>query len=104
MPVTLPSPQSERGQSGPATIFAATVLVLALSAVGPQPAMAAPPSLPAGPSPRATSTIVDPGDPRSEGEGAGLVGDPLLVALGVLGLGALASGATLLYARLTRDE
>jgi hypothetical protein len=48
-------------------------------------------------------TVVEPGDPRSEGEGAGLVGQPLLVAGGVIVLGILAAGATLVYARLTRE-
>lgn len=48
--------------------------------------------------------IIDPGDPRSEGEGAGLVGEPFLIALGIVALGALASGVTLVYLRLTRDE
>jgi hypothetical protein len=49
-------------------------------------------------------TVIGSGDPRSEGEGAGLVGDPLLVAFGVVALGALASGATLVFLRLTHDE
>ena len=48
--------------------------------------------------------VVGPGDTRSEGEGAGLVGSPVLVALGVVGLGIAAAGATLLYLRLTRDD
>jgi hypothetical protein len=54
-------------------------------------------------SPSPSAGVIGSGDPRSEGEGAGLVGDPLLVALGVVALGALASGGTLLYVRLTRD-
>ncbi len=48
-------------------------------------------------------TIVDPGDPRSEGEGAGLVGDPFLAAFGVVVLGLLASVGTLIYLRLSRE-
>lgn len=49
-------------------------------------------------------TVVEPGDPRSEGEGAGLVGQPLLVAGAVVLLGLLAAGATLVYVRLTRES
>jgi hypothetical protein len=48
--------------------------------------------------------VISPGDPRSEGEGPGLVGDPLLVLMGVVLLGALASGITLLVLRLTRED
>jgi hypothetical protein len=48
--------------------------------------------------------VVPGGDTRSEGEGAGLVGSPVLVALGVIALGVAAAGATTLYLRLTREE
>jgi hypothetical protein len=41
------------------------------------------------------------GDPRSSGQGPGLVGDPLLAIGIVVGIGLLALGATLLYVRLT---
>jgi hypothetical protein len=41
------------------------------------------------------------GDPRSEGEGPGLVGQPLLAIGGVIGLGLLSAAATLAYVRLT---
>lgn len=45
-----------------------------------------------------------PGDPRSSGQGPGLVGDPLM-ALVIVGAIALASiVATLAYVRLTRDR
>ena len=44
--------------------------------------------------------IVAPGDTRSEGEGAGFVGSPLLVALGVVLLGAGTAAATVIYLRL----
>jgi hypothetical protein len=40
------------------------------------------------------------GDTRSAGEGPGLVGAPFLAILGVVALGLLAAGATLLYLRL----
>ena len=74
-----------------------TALLLLLVAPGP--------AVPAGaesatPSP----TVIGSGDPRSQGEGVGLVGDPLLIAFGVVALGALASAGTLLYLRLTHDE
>ena len=40
------------------------------------------------------------GDTRSAGEGPGLVGAPFLAIIGVVALGLLAAGATLLYLRL----
>ena len=48
--------------------------------------------------------IVGSGDPRSEGEGAGLVGAPFLVAFGVIALGVAASGITVLLVRLRRED
>ena len=69
-------------------------LLLVGSALGPAVARGQSPS----------PTIVGTGDPRSEGEGAGLVGAPFLVAFGVIALGLLTAGATLLFVRLTRDE
>jgi len=45
--------------------------------------------------------LIDPLDPRAEGEGPGVVGAPLLAALAVLALGALAALATAVYVRLT---
>ena len=41
------------------------------------------------------------GDPRSSGQGPGLVGDPLLAVLVVVAIGAAALGLTLVYVRLT---
>ncbi len=41
------------------------------------------------------------GDPRSSGQGPGLVGDPLLAILVVVGIGLVALVATLLYVRMT---
>jgi hypothetical protein len=49
-------------------------------------------------------TVVPGGDTRSEGEGAGLVGSPIFVALAVVGIGAGTAAATLLVVRLTRND
>lgn len=46
--------------------------------------------------------LIDPLDPRAEGEGPGVVGAPLLAALAVLALGAVAAIATAVYVRLTQ--
>jgi hypothetical protein len=48
-------------------------------------------------------TVVGSGDTRSEGEGAGLVGAPVLIALGVIGVGLVMAAGTLVYLRLSRD-
>jgi len=48
-------------------------------------------------------TVVGSGDTRSEGEGAGLVGAPVLIALGVVGVGLVMAAGTLVYLRLSRD-
>lgn len=44
------------------------------------------------------------GDPRSPGEGPGLVGDPLLAIGGVLAIGLAAVVLTALWVRLTADR
>jgi hypothetical protein len=72
-----------------ATASSATGLVLAL--------VVALPSLAATPTPTAELG----GDPRSSGQGPGLVGDPLLAILVVVGIGLVTLGATLLYVRMT---
>ena len=41
------------------------------------------------------------GDPRSSGQGPGLVGDPLFALLAVVTIGVLTVVATLVYVRLT---
>jgi hypothetical protein len=41
------------------------------------------------------------GDPRSVGEGPGLVGNPLFAIVLVIGIGAVAAGLTALYVRAT---
>jgi hypothetical protein len=53
-------------------------------------------ALAASPSP---DTIV--GDPRSSGQGPGLVGDPLFALLAVVAIGVASVVATLIYVRLT---
>lgn len=56
------------------------------------------PVLAASPSP----TAAPGGDPRSSGQGPGLVGDPLLALLIVVGIGVAALVLTLAYIRVTR--
>jgi 2-keto-4-pentenoate hydratase len=46
-------------------------------------------------------TTVPAGDPRSSGQGPGLVGDPLTAVLVVAGIAILAVVATLVYVRAT---
>lgn len=56
-------------------------------------------ALAASPSPDAAG-----GDPRSSGQGPGLVGDPLFALLVVVGIGILSVVATLVYVRLTGER
>jgi hypothetical protein len=51
----------------------------------------------------AASPTPDPivGDPRSSGQGPGLVGDPLFAVLAVVVIGVVSVVATLAYVRLT---
>jgi hypothetical protein len=73
-----------------------TVLALALALLlvgGPELAAAA--------SPDATAAPGGGGDPRSVGEGPGLVGDPLFALAVVVGIGLAAAGLTALYVRAT---
>lgn len=51
--------------------------------------------------PEATAGPGGGGDPRSVGEGPGLVGDPLFALLLVLVIGIVAAGLTALYVRAT---
>lgn len=60
---------------------------------GPAPAVAA--------SPEATPGPGGGGDPRSVGEGPGLVGNPLLALALVVAIGIVAAGLTALYVRAT---
>lgn len=49
-------------------------------------------------------TVAPGGDTRSSGEGAGLVGQPFLIALGVTVLGLASAALAVLYARLSRER
>ena len=59
--------------------------------------MAATPVLAASPSPSGSVG----GDPRSPGQGPGLVGDPAFAIVAVVAIGLVAVALTLLYVRLT---
>ncbi|HET7676508.1 MAG TPA: hypothetical protein VFK38_01495 [Candidatus Limnocylindrales bacterium] len=90
---------------------AALALALALavtSLAAPAAVLAATPSptavATATPTATPVPTVVGGGDTRSEGEGAGLVGTPLLALGAVILLGVLAAGAATAYARLTRAD
>jgi hypothetical protein len=74
-----------------AAIETGTVIVAWLALAGAT--IAASPSVPP-----------DAGDPRSAGQGPGLVGDPLFALVVVVGIGVLSVVATLLYVRLTADR
>jgi len=79
--------------AGLACLAAALVVVL-LPVILPTAALGATPS----------PTVVPGGDTRSSGEGPGLVGQPLVVALGVVLLGIASAGVAVLYARLGRPR
>lgn len=65
------------------------LLMLAASAIGAEPSAA-------------PADLLEGGDLRSEGEGPGLVGNPLLIVGAVLALGLATALLTALMARLTR--
>ena len=81
-------------------LAAATWLVVALPVSAATPDPAASPA----PQPSPTPGFLDTGDPRSNGQGPGLVGSPFAVAFGVVLLGVIAAGGTLLYVRLTQPD
>ena len=83
------------------SVLSALVMLLLVAVPGPRAAGQSPTATAA---PAPSGRVVGSGDPRSEGEGPGLVGSPALIALSVIGLGLLAAGGTVLYVRLTRDE
>ena len=71
-----------------ALVIAVAPLVLPATALGASPAPSAAPT----------------GDTRSSGEGPGLVGQPLVIALGVVLLGLVSAGVALLYVRITQPR
>jgi hypothetical protein len=76
-----------------AAVALALLLVPVVAPIGgPGLAVAASPDASAGPG---------GGDPRSVGEGPGLVGDPLFALALVVGIGIVAAGLTALYVRAT---
>jgi hypothetical protein len=75
-------------------LVAVAVLALALLLVGG-------PGLAAAASPDATPGPGGGGDPRSVGEGPGLVGDPLFALVAVVSIGLAAAALTALYVRAT---
>ena len=52
----------------------------------------------------ATLAVLEGGDPRSEGEGPGLVGSPLAILLGVIGLGIATAAITAVIVLVTRRD
>lgn len=76
-------------RTGPATVIALMVVLLAAAA-----ALGADPTA-------VPAELLESGDLRSEGEGPGLVGNPLLILLAVVGLGLATAAITLLVARFT---
>ena len=83
---------------GPRACAVVSTLALAWMLLAlPGAALAASPQ----PIPAATAApVVGSGDSRSEGEGPGLVGSPLLIAAAVVALGAVAATGTLVVLRL----
>lgn len=73
------------------------ITVLSFLAVATIWIVLAAPALAASPSPSPGTG----GDPRSSGQGPGLVGDPLFALLAVMAIGIAALALTLAYVRLT---
>ncbi len=80
-------PGSQR--SGPARLLGAALAFVALSEATLGATLAASPTPAVG------------GDPRSSGQGPGLVGDPAFAVLAVLAIGIATIAITLVYIRLT---
>ena len=70
------------------------------SAQSPAPATAAPNVSPASAA-ASPDPGLQPGDPRSDGQGPGIVGEPLLVLVGILLIGVATVVATIVVARAT---
>ena len=94
-----------------ATGVLVTLLVLSAPAAaqstavtGAAPITAQAPSSPAVPGETASpgpSSIIDTGDPRSNGQGPGLVGSPFAILVGVIVLGLVTAAGTALYLRVS---
>ena len=82
-----------------ATLFVAAAVLLVVVALQ-HPTRAASPGESTQPSPSAGVIVVDTGDSHSNGQGPGLVGSPFAIAIGVVLLGLVAAGGTLLYLRV----
>ena len=93
----MPSSRPVPGPLRPRVAGAARVAVGIWAAMTAWLLVDALPAFAATPSP----TTAQGGDPRSSGQGPGLVGDPLLAIGLVVGIGLLTLGATLLYVRAT---
>lgn len=98
---------------GRASLLAAVILLaLAAAALGADPTVdpSAPAVLPAeataapAESPAAAIEVLEGGDLRSEGEGPGLVGNPVLILLAVVVLGLVTVGTTVLLVRLGQRD
>lgn len=81
-------------------LFAVAVLALALLLL-PAVDRSLGPAVVAAATPEATAGPGGGGDPRSVGEGPGLVGDPVFALLLVLVIGIVAAALTVLYVRVT---
>jgi hypothetical protein len=90
---------SAAGRGRGLTVLVATGVLLVVLAL-PHPARGASPGVSISPSPSAGTIVIDTGDPRSNGQGPGLVGSPFAIAIGVVLLGLIAAGGTLLYLRV----
>ena len=77
------------------TLAALIVATLAAMAIGAEPTPGST-ALP--------SEMLAGGDLRSEGEGPGLVGNPVLILLAVVALGLVTAGITVLLLRLTQRD
>ena len=78
-----------------ATAIAAVLALLALLIVA---------TVALGAEPTAVPALLEGGDLRSDGAGPGLVGNPLLILLAVLGLGLTTAAVTVLVVRLTQRD
>lgn len=79
----------------PAALALLALLLLAAVVAGADPS----------PSPSAVPPeLLTGGDLRSEGEGPGLVGNPLLILLAVVALGLVSAAVTVVLARLQQRE